>query len=328
MARGARGTRGSWGPAGFRPHRVLRTFGQHVTGAGAGGSSGRGGSPGGRRGQERFTAPRPQMRCGHIRVGGVAACPVRDREISEARSLHSSCATWHVPGALSFPGWPARAERAAGPNAEVTPRHLRLVPLPTIGTRSLRSGRSGPIPGLGGPTRRSVAFCELERVDPGRMPRSGGVAAREARIRNVSARRVAGTPARRRGTMRAVQLQPAARPDRGDFRPAPTPRHCRTPSAGFRARDASTTREHGPREAPKQRGHPSERGVAANEAPMDAFAIAAGTAAGSVARRRRVRPRSRHRSARCGRRRRDRPTRTRAGLPRTRRSPGGARSGR
>src|ERR1043166_5967294 len=61
---GAWSARDPWvrGPAGFRPHRVLRTFGQHVTGAGAGGSSGRGGSPGGRRGQERFTAPRPQMR--------------------------------------------------------------------------------------------------------------------------------------------------------------------------------------------------------------------------------------------------------------------------
>ncbi len=240
---------------------------------------------------------------------------MRDREISEARGLHSSCATWHVPGALSFPGWPARAERAAGPNAEVTPRHLRLVPLPTIGTRSLRSGRNGPIPGLRDPARRSVAFCELERVGPGRMPRSGGGAASEARIRNALARPAAGAPVRQRGTMRAVQLQPAARNDREDFRPAPTPRRRHPASAIFRAR-------------PTHRGHPSERGVAANRAPMGAFAIAGGRAAGSAARCRRVRPRSRRRSARCGRRRRGRPTRTRADLPRTCRSPGGARSGR
>src|SRR5262249_19871647 len=76
------------------------------------------------------------------------------------------------PGALSFPGWPARAERAAGPDAGSDPASPPTVPLPTIGT-PWRYGRSGPrrLPGRGA---WDSAGWRAREGWPRPMPAAGG----------------------------------------------------------------------------------------------------------------------------------------------------------
>lgn len=144
------------------------------------------------------------------------------------------CCLARPPGALSFPEWPVRAERAASPCCGSDLGHFRLSLSPRSG-HLLTNGRSGPNSGLGELAQRRAAIRVGCCAKLGDVPHRGTPPDRAGHFRNTLARERLSSWITTSCATRRLQRQLAMRPRR-----------------------------------PKHRGHPRNRGVAAFPAQRSA----------------------------------------------------------